>query len=69
VISVNKGLFADAGIDKGFVIVKVNGVVMHNVEDIHKAVKMANASNEPVLFISGVTPSGRKAYYSVELSK
>ena len=68
VIAVEKGLFADAGIDKGFVVVKVNGINMRNIEDMHKAVKDANSSSEPVLFISGVTASGRKAYFSIDLA-
>lgn len=69
VTSVKKGLFDDAGIDKGFIIVKVNGVTMRSADDLYKAVKQANASSDPVLFISGLTPSGRKAYYSVGLTK
>ncbi len=69
VTSVKKGLFDDAGIDKGFIIVKVNGVAMRSADDLYKAVKQANASSDPVLFISGLTPSGRKAYYSVGLTK
>ena len=69
VTSVKKGLFGDAGIDKGFIIVKVNGVAMRSADDLYKAVKQANASSDPVLFISGLTPSGRKAYYSVGLTK
>ena len=69
VTSVGKGLFADAGIEKGFVLLKVNGAPMHDIDDLHKVIKKANASSEPVLFISGVTPSGRKAYFSVELTK
>ena len=68
VVAVEKGLFADAGIDKGFVVVKVNGINMRNIEDMHKAVKDANSSSEPVLFISGVTASGRKAYFSIDLA-
>ena len=69
VTAVKKGLFADAGIDKGFVVVKVNGITMQDIDDLQKVVKQANASNEPVLFISGVTASGRKAYFSIDLSR
>lgn len=69
VVSVSKGLFGEAGIDKGFVILKVNGVPVKSVEDLDKCVKQANASSEQVLFITGVTPSGRKAYFSVDLAK
>lgn len=68
VFNVEKGLFADAGIKKGFVVVKVNSVPIKTVDDLQKVVKQANASSEQVLFISGVTASGRRAYYSVNLN-
>ncbi len=69
VLEVSKGRFADAGIPKGFVVQKVNNVPMKSVDDIQKAVKQANASTDQVLFISGVTSSGKRAYYSVNLSQ
>lgn len=68
VTKVDDGLFSDVGIRSGFAIVKVNGVWMKSLEDLQEVVKAASASNEPVLFISGVTASGRRAYYSVPLS-
>ncbi len=67
VTEVRSGLFADAGIGKGFVIVKVNGVLVKSIDELQKVVKQANNSSERVLFISGITASGRKAYFSVEL--
>lgn len=69
VVEVKKGLFADSGIKKGFVIMKVNGMPVKSIDDLQKAVKQANASSEQVLFISGVTATGRRAYFSVDLSQ
>ena len=69
VLEVSKGRFAEAGIKKGFVVQKVNNVPMKSLDDIQKAIKQANASTDQVLFISGVTPSGKRAYYSVNLSQ
>ncbi|MBR7166785.1 MAG: Do family serine endopeptidase [Bacteroidaceae bacterium] len=69
VVDVKKGLFADSGIKKGFVIMKVNGMPVKSIDDLQKAVKQANASSEQVLFISGVTATGRRAYFSVDLSQ
>ena len=69
VLDVSKGRFAEAGIKKGFVVQKVNNVPMKSLDDIQKAIKQANASTDQVLFISGVTPSGKRAYYSVNLSQ
>ena len=68
VTGVDKGKFADAGIKKGFIILKVNGTKITSEEDLAKAMKAANQSPERVLFISGYYMSGRRANYAVELS-
>lgn len=69
VVDVNKGLFSDSGIKKGFVILKVNNTSIKNLNDLQEVVKRANASSEPVLFISGLTAAGKRAYYSVDLAR
>lgn len=69
VVDVNDGLFDKAGVKKGLVIMKVNSMLVKSIDDLQKIVKQANASSEQVLFISGVTASGRRAYYSVDLSQ
>lgn len=69
VLSVSEGLFADAGVVSGAIIMKVNGVPMKSIDDLQKCVKQANASNEQVLFMTCITPSGRKAYYSIGLTQ
>ncbi len=68
VTGVDKGKFADAGIKKGFIILKVNGTKITSEEDLAEALKAANQSPERVLFISGYYMSGRRANYAVELS-
>ena len=68
VTGVDKGKFADAGIKKGFIILKVNGTKIASEEDLANALKAANQSPERVLFISGYYMSGRRANYAVELS-
>ena len=68
VTGVDKGKFADAGIKKGFIILKVNGTKITSEEDLAEALKVANQSPERVLFISGYYMSGRRANYAVELS-
>ncbi len=68
VVGVEKGKFSEAGIKKGFVILKVNGVKIASEEDLAEALKAANQSPERVLFISGYYMSGRRANYAVELS-
>ena len=68
VTGVDKGKFAEAGIKKGFVILKVNGSKIASEEDLANALKAANQSPERVLFISGYYMSGRRANYAVELA-
>ena len=68
VTGVDKGKFAEAGIKKGFIILKVNGNKITSEEDLANALKAANQSPERVLFISGYYMSGRRANYAVELS-
>lgn len=68
VTGVDKGKFAEAGIKKGFVILKVNGAKIASEEDLAEVLKAANQSPERVLFISGYYMSGRRANYAVELS-
>ena len=68
VTGVDKGKFAEAGIKKGFIILKVNGTKITSEEDLAEALKAANQSPERVLFISGYYMSGRRANYAVELA-
>ena len=68
VTGLDKGKLADAGVKKGFIILKVNGTKISNEEDLANVLKEANQSPERVLFISGYYTSGRRANYAVELA-
>jgi len=67
VLKVNAGKMKDAGITKGFIIQKVNDSRVSTIEDMQQAVKEASTSKEPVLYIQGIYPTGRKAYFAVPL--
>lgn len=69
VTAVTKGKMADAGIRKGFIILKANGQSIKSVEDLETVMKAASKSTEPVLWISGVFPSNKKGYYTVDLTQ
>lgn len=69
VLKVNNGAMKDAGINKGFIIQNVNDQPMKTIEDLQKAVKDASTSREPVLFIQGLYPTGKKGYFAVQLTK
>lgn len=67
VTNIGDGLFSKFGLKKGVVIQKVNGTAIRTIEELQKVVKQANASTEPVLFISGYSPAGQRVFYSVPL--
>ncbi len=67
VTKVDAGALKDAGISKGFIILNVNDSKVSDMEDLQKAVEEASTSKEPVLYIKGVWPSGKKGYFAVEL--
>ena len=65
VIRVNNGALKDAGVAKGFIIQKVNEQIIKTTDDLQKAVKEASTSKDPVLYIQGIYPTGKKAYFAV----
>ena len=67
VMKVNNGALKDAGINRGFIIQKVNDEPMNTIADLQKAVKDASTSKDPVLYIQGIYPTGKKAYFAVPL--
>lgn len=69
VTGVSDGKMADAGIRKGFIILKANGQPMKTVEDLEDVLKAAMQTPEQVLFITGMFPSGKRASYAVDLSQ
>ena len=69
VIKVNNGALKSAGVAKGFIIQKINDGIIKSIEDLQNAVKEASTSKEPVLYIQGVFPTGKKGYYAVPLEE
>jgi Do/DeqQ family serine protease len=69
VTGVNSGKMADAGVRKGFIILKANNQTVRKVNDLEEIFKAAVKSPEQVLFISGMFPSGKRASYAVDLSQ
>ena len=68
VTGVSSGKLQDAGIRRGFIILKVNGESMRTTDDLEQALRTATQSPEQVLFITGMFPSGRRANYAVSLA-
>lgn len=69
VSEVDKGLLKDAGIQRGFIILKINNTPMRTVDDVEQAYQAAKRSQDQVLFISGLTNAGRRANYAIGLEE
>jgi Do/DeqQ family serine protease len=67
--NVKNGAFKDAGVGNGFIIQTVNDKQMRTISDLQDAVKTASTSKNPVLFITGIWPSGKTDYKAVRLSE
>lgn len=67
VVKIAGGKLKDAGVPKGFIIQKVNDQSIKSVEDLQDAVKEASTSKEPVLYVQGIYPTGKKGYFAVPL--
>ena len=69
VTGVTDGKMKEAGVRKGFIILKANGQSIKSVEQLEEIVKQASQSTEPVLFLNGIFPSGKRAYFAVDLTQ
>ena len=69
VMKVNSGALKDGGISRGFIIQRINDNNINTIDDLQKVVKSASTSKDPVLYIQGIWPTGKKAYFAVPLQK
>ena len=69
VTGVTDGKMKEAGVRKGFIILKANGQSVKSVDQLEEIVKQASQSTEPVLFLNGIFPSGKRAYFAVDLTQ
>ena len=67
VMKVSGGKLKDAGVPKGFIIQRVNDKSIKTIDDLQNVVKEASTSKEPVLYIQGIYPTGKKGYFAVPL--
>lgn len=68
VTGVTSGKMQDAGIRKGFIILKANQQTVRTVKDLEEVLKEARKTPEQVLFISGMFSSGKRANFAVDVS-
>ena len=70
VSGVKAGKFKEAGIGNGFIITDINNMRVNNqdeVEDIYNAI-MRDKESDKVMFITGITTTGKKVYRAVDLA-
>ena len=67
VVKVNGGKMKEAGVPKGFIIMRVNDEPMKTFDDLQNAVKEANNSKDQMLVIRGIFPTGKKGGFVVYL--
>ena len=69
VTALRSGKMKEAGVQKGFVLLVVNDTPMRSQEDFDEVVQKANNSDERVLWIRALTPTGRRASFAIELAQ
>ena len=67
VVKVNGGKMKEAGVPRGFIILRVNDEPMKTFDDLQNAVKEANNSKDQMLVIRGIFPTGKKGGFVVYL--
>ena len=66
----SNGLFRKEGINKGFIIMRVNNTPVNNESDITKIVSsVTSSSQDKVILIAGFYPNGRTQYIAIDLSQ
>ena len=63
----SNGRLKERGVSKGFIILRVNDTPVKSVDQLQDVVKEASTSREPVLYIVGLHPTGKKDYYTIPL--
>ncbi len=68
--NIENGPVKDSGVRNGFIIQTINDVRVSKPEDVEKIYNaiMKDDSADKVLFLKGVYPTGKRAYYAVQLA-
>ena len=69
VVSIKDGLLQKAGVQKDFIILKINNQDIKTNEDVEAALKAASQSEMNSLFIWGKYPSGKTGTFAIDLSE
>lgn len=69
VTKVDKGAIKSGGIEQGFIMLYANDTPLKSLSDLQELVKNASTSQDPVLIIKGIWPSGKRDYKVVKVSE
>ena len=69
VTKVEKGSIKSGGIEQGFIMLYANDTPLKILSDLQELVKSASTSQDPVLIIKGIWPSGKRDYKVVKVSE
>lgn len=69
VTKVEKGAIKSGGIEQGFIMLYANDTPLKSLYDLQELVKSASTSQDPVLIIKGIWPSGKRDYKVVKVSE
>ncbi|MCL2245811.1 MAG: Do family serine endopeptidase [Lentimicrobiaceae bacterium] len=72
VVSVEKsGRFAKAGVQKGYILIKANKMIINSEEDLTEAFQQVKYGDdeERVLLLAGAYPNGQVVYYAVDVNE
>ena len=67
VTKLSNGRLRSEGVQERFIILKANDSPVNSEKDLDEAIKAAQSSDDKVLFIVGIYPAGRRAYYAIDL--
>ena len=65
----NAGKFHKEGIAKGFIIQKINNQAVSSASQVESIIASAANSQDKALFISGMTSTGVRKYYAIDLGE
>jgi len=65
VTKVEKGAIKSGGIEQGFIMLYANDTPLKSLSDLQELVKSASTSQDPVLIIKGIWPSGKRVITSL----
>ena len=71
VVGLKDGKFQNQGVKNHFIILEINNVPVKNVDDVEAIYSkiMQSSDSDKVMFLTGIYPTGKRAYYAVDLSE